>query len=149
MADLFFKADRQLSAAEEEKANEVRRTYRQWRQGDAAGPHADVLDLNHAASVSEQRSSAKMKRTRTFGDRVNQLGMVPASNKSSHRNSPVPGGQARHARRQHAPHPPGPGVCAEQAQGRSARQGSSRATAAAGPSAGRGWGGASRGARGV
>ena len=98
MADLFFRADRQLSAAETSRANEVRRTYRQWRQGDAAGPHADVLDLNHAASVSEQRSSAKMKRTRTYGDRIHQLGTQPhqpASNLASHRSSPVPGNQAR------------------------------------------------------
>eukprot|EP00966_Prymnesium_polylepis_P154367 3564239-Prymnesium_polylepis.1 len=93
MADLFFRADRQLSQAEEQRANEVRRTYRQWRQGDASGPHADVLDLNHAASVSEQRSTAKMKRTKTFGDRVNQLANVPSSTASSHRSSPVPTSQ--------------------------------------------------------
>mmetsp|Transcript_17053 Transcript_17053/g.35968 ORF Transcript_17053/g.35968 Transcript_17053/m.35968 type:complete len:1196 (-) Transcript_17053:606-4193(-) len=90
MADLFFRADRQLSAAEEERANKLRRTYRQWRQGDASGPHADVLDLNHAASVNEQRSTAKMKRVRTFGDHVSKLALITSSTSASHRDSPVP-----------------------------------------------------------
>lgn len=73
LADLFFRADRQLSETEALRTNELRRNYRMWRQGDMAGPHADVLLLNHIIAVDEQRSTAKMKRTKTFGDKIDRL----------------------------------------------------------------------------
>eukprot|EP00316_Scyphosphaera_apsteinii_P020814 CAMPEP_0119306304 /NCGR_PEP_ID=MMETSP1333-20130426/7085_1 /TAXON_ID=418940 /ORGANISM="Scyphosphaera apsteinii, Strain RCC1455" /LENGTH=354 /DNA_ID=CAMNT_0007309567 /DNA_START=91 /DNA_END=1152 /DNA_ORIENTATION=+ len=74
LADLFFKADRVLSHADEARANKLRLNYRRWRLGDeAAGPHADVLALQHAASANESRSEAKMKRVKTVGEGVCKL----------------------------------------------------------------------------
>ena len=74
LADLFFKADKVLSDAEEARTNTLRLNYRKWRLGEgSAGVHADVLALNHAASTSESRSGAKMKRVRTVGDHVCSL----------------------------------------------------------------------------
>ena len=62
LADLFFKSADEASV---ERTNQMRVRYRLWRQGDeAAGPHADVLALEHAASTDQKRSSAKMKRVR-------------------------------------------------------------------------------------
>lgn len=98
LADLFFSADRQLSETEASRANELRRSYRMWRQGEKAGAVPDALDLNHASAADEQRSTAKMKRTKTFGDRVSQLG-ASDSVVASRAGSPGPSGSTQVRRR--------------------------------------------------
>lgn len=70
LADLFFKADEMAK----ERANQVRKNYRLWRVGDeGAGPHADILALNHASSSEHGRSISKMRRARTVGDALNNV----------------------------------------------------------------------------
>lgn len=72
LADLFFRAP-SLSEAEEVRANNLRRKYRDWRQSVGTVPHGDILDLNHEAMTNEVRSGsgAKMRRVKTVGARLN------------------------------------------------------------------------------
>lgn len=73
LADLFFLPGPSLSDNEKKTANELRQQYRDWRtNGSSAGPHADVLDLNHQAVTNERRSNAKMRRVKTVGARLDR-----------------------------------------------------------------------------
>ena len=73
LADLFFRADSVRSAKEDSSTDNLRRTYRNWRTGSSdVHAHPDVLTFHHAATTDEQRSTAKMKRVKTTGDRLDE-----------------------------------------------------------------------------
>ena len=73
LADLFFRADSVRSAKDESSTDNLRRTYRNWRTGSSdVHAHPDVLTFHHAATTDEQRSTAKMKRVKTTGDRLDE-----------------------------------------------------------------------------
>ena len=88
LADLFFRADNMLSAKDETRANELRRTYRSWRTGSDVQAHPDVLTYQHAMTMDEQRATAKMKRVKTTGDHLNKMADESAWRSGSHNGSP-------------------------------------------------------------
>lgn len=93
LADLFFRADKVLSEADQARTNELRRNYRQWRKGDeGVEPHADPVALKHTATIDETRSRAKMRRVKTYGTSLGAMG-DPA--RASSLNSAFEGGRDR------------------------------------------------------
>ena len=77
LSDLFF-ASQKLTKEEESRANTLRRKYRSWRSSkEGVGPVSiDVLDLQHEAIADEKRGSAKMKRVKTVGARMDETRQV-------------------------------------------------------------------------
>ena len=76
LADLFFLPGPSLTDADKLRANEARRRYRDWRTSGTTAPPADALDLNHEALTKEKRSTAKMKRVKTVGGRLQDMSPV-------------------------------------------------------------------------
>jgi len=137
MADLFFRADKVLSDADQARTSELRRNYRQWRQGDeGVEPHADPVALKHIATIEETRSRAKLRRVKTYAG--NNLGAMGGASKASFSAaaSPLRQGSSSSDRAQVRRH----AALAVVPRGAwSARQAASRACAPAAPALGFGY----------
>lgn len=72
LADLFFTAPE----ADKARANDLRKRYREWRSSTGGPATADVLDLNHDALARANRSSAGMRRVKTYGGCLNSISPV-------------------------------------------------------------------------